>query len=139
MGLLKENKDELRYVTKNVFRYDRNNDGEVTYHELTNFCTEQHFGEMSIQRRHRKNMYSQGAKRIMSREEFGHTINDILDNIQMKASEELLDSWFKVIDLDQDGWISYEVYFQFLRYYFGGASIAALDTIHIVPKGKASE
>lgn len=55
----------------------------------------------------------------------------------MKASEELLDSWFKVIDLDQDGWISYEVYFQFLRYYFGGASIAALDTIHIQPKGKA--
>lgn len=51
----------------------------------------------------------------------------------------MLDCWFKVIDLDHDGWISYEVYFQFLRYYFGGASIAALDTIHVKPKGKASE
>lgn len=57
----------------------------------------------------------------------------------MSASEELIDSWFKVIDLDQDGWISYEVYFQFLKYYFGGASIAALETVHIVPKGKLSQ
>ncbi len=126
-------------MTQNVFRYDRNNDGEVSYHELTNFCTELHFGEMTIQRRHRKNLYSQGKKRIMSREEFGITINELLHSIQMGASEELIDGWFKVIDLDQDGWISYEVYFQFLKYYFGGASIAALETVHIVPKGKISQ
>jgi hypothetical protein len=53
-------------VVKNVFRYDRNGDGFVTYDELTNFCVEQHFGEMAIQRRHRKKLYSQGAKRIMN-------------------------------------------------------------------------
>lgn len=135
VGLLGEQENELRYVTQNVFRYDRNNDGEVTYHELTNFCTEQHFGEMAIQRRHRKGLYSQGSKRIMSQEEFGTTINAALAFIKMTASEELIGSWFKVIDLDADGWISYEVYFQFLKYYFGGASIAALDTINVRPKG----
>lgn len=54
----------------------------------------------------------------------------------MTASDDLLNSWFKVIDVDQDGWISYEVYFQFLKYYFGGGSIAALDTINIKPKSK---
>lgn len=78
---------------------------------------------------HRKGFYSKGKERIMSREEFGKTINLVLDFIQLKASEELLDSWFKIIDLDQDGWISYQVYFLFLKYYFGGASIAALDDI----------
>ena len=31
VGLLKESEQELSYVTKNVFRYDVNNDGEVTY------------------------------------------------------------------------------------------------------------
>lgn len=32
---------------------------------------------------------------------------------------------FSEIDLDHDGWISYEVYFFFLKQYFGGMSIAA--------------
>lgn len=36
--LLKENEYELAYVTRNVFRYDRDNDKNVTYDELTNFC-----------------------------------------------------------------------------------------------------
>lgn len=31
-------------MVKNVFRYDRDNDGKVTYDELTDFCVEQHFG-----------------------------------------------------------------------------------------------
>lgn len=139
VGLLKEKQEELLYVTKNVFRYDRNNDGEVTYHELTNFCTEQHFGEMAIQRRHRKGCYSQGAKRIMNKQEFWDTINEALAYVDLTATEDLIDSWLSVIDLDKDGWISYEVYFQFLKFYFGGASIAALDTIHIKPKGKEDD
>ena len=38
VGLLKENQYELAYVTRNVFRYDRDGDKNVTYTELTNFC-----------------------------------------------------------------------------------------------------
>jgi Ca2+-binding EF-hand superfamily protein len=94
---------------------------------------------MSIQRRHRLKLYKEGGKRIMSRAEFGVTINHTLEFIQMVASEELLDEWFAIIDLDHDGWISYEVYFQFLRYYFGGASIAALETINVLPQGKVGK
>lgn len=45
----------------------------------------------------------------------------------MVAPEDLLSLLFKEIDLDHDGWISYEVYFMFLKYYFGGLSTAALD------------
>lgn len=67
VGLLKEDKNELAYVTKNVFRYDRDNNGEVTYDELTDFCVEQHFGEMAIQRLHRKKFFSKGAERIMNK------------------------------------------------------------------------
>jgi hypothetical protein len=37
-GLLKEDRNELAYVTRNVFRYDKDNDNRVTYDELTNFC-----------------------------------------------------------------------------------------------------
>lgn len=68
VGLLKEDKNELAYVTKNVFRYDRDNNGEVTYDELTDFCVEQHFGELAIQRLHRKKFFSKGAERIMNKE-----------------------------------------------------------------------
>jgi Ca2+-binding EF-hand superfamily protein len=70
----------------------------------------------------------------MDRGEFGFTVNHALNFIQLKAPEDLLDSLFKVVDLDHDGWISYQVYFLFLKFYFGGASIAALETIHTKPK-----
>lgn len=68
VGLLKENENEVYYVIKNVFRYDVNNDGEVSYNELTNFSVEQHFGEMAIQRLHKKKFFSRGAERIMNKE-----------------------------------------------------------------------
>lgn len=66
--LLKENEYEMQYFVRNVFRYDRNNDKKVTYDELTDFCVEQHFGEMAIQRLHRKNTYSRGKDRVMNKE-----------------------------------------------------------------------
>lgn len=58
----------MQYFVRNVFRYDRDNDKNVTYDELTNFCVEQHFGEMAIQRLHRVGTYSRGKERIMSKE-----------------------------------------------------------------------
>lgn len=58
----------MQYFVRNVFRYDRNNDKLVTYDELTDFCVEQHFGEMAIQRLHRKNTYSRGKDRVMNKE-----------------------------------------------------------------------
>jgi hypothetical protein len=108
-----------------VFRYDRNNDGSVSYDELTNFCTEHHFGEMAIQRLHRKKHYSEGNKRRMNCSEFGITLTDVLGYIGLSAPAELISEWFSVIDVKKEGWISYEVYFMFLRYYFGSSSISA--------------
>ena len=64
--MLKEDETELKYVTKNVFRYDKDGDLNVTYIELTDFSVEQHFGEMAIQRLHKKKYYSKGADRIMN-------------------------------------------------------------------------
>jgi len=112
-------------VTRNVFRYDRDGDKNVTYDELTDFSVEQHFGEMAIQRLHRKKYYSRGAERIMNKEEFGKTLNYALKVIDIEASQAIIDTIFSEIDLDHDGWISYEVYFTFLKYYFGSLSVAA--------------
>lgn len=60
----------MDYVVKNVFRYDRDGDKSITYSELTNFSVEQHFGEMAIQRLHKKGYYTNGARKIMNLEEF---------------------------------------------------------------------
>lgn len=117
--LLKESEHELAYVTRNVFRYDRDGDKNVTYEELTNFCVEQHFGEMAIQRLHRKNSYSRGKERIMNESEFGFTINNALSFINLTATPEQIHLLFTEIDLEKSGWISYEIYFLFLKYYFG--------------------
>lgn len=61
----------------------------------------------------------------MNQEEFRVTLNYSLDFIQLSASSEEIRNLFDQIDLDHDGWISYEVYFFFLKYYFGSLSAAA--------------
>lgn len=61
----------------------------------------------------------------MNSTEFGATLNDVLGYISLNAPTELVNEWFSVIDIQKEGWISYEVYFLFLRYYFGGSSISA--------------
>ncbi len=124
VGLLKEDQNELAYVTRNVFRYDKDNNGEVTYDEMTNFCVEQHFGEMAIQRLHKKKFFVKGAERIMNKEEFGKTLNMALTYIKMECPQHFIDLLFSEIDLDKDGWITYVVYFLFLKYYFGSLSLA---------------
>ena len=80
---------------------------------------------MAIQRLHRKKYYSEGSKRRMNCSEFGATLNDVLGYIGLSAPAELINEWFSVIDVKKEGWISYEVYFMFLRNYFGSASISA--------------
>lgn len=57
---------EIHYMIRNVFRYDYNNDGVIDYDELVNFCMEQHFGEIAIQRLHKRKIYNKGAQRIMN-------------------------------------------------------------------------
>jgi len=58
----------------------------------------------------------------MSKVEFGKTLNIALEYVQLEAPQDVIDVLFSEIDLDKDGWISYEVYFLFLRYYFGSLS-----------------
>jgi len=111
-------------MVKNVFRYDRNLDNFVTYDELTDFCVEQHFGEMAIQRLHRKKgNYSRWDKREMNKQEFHKTLNFALEPISIQANQQIIDLLWSEIDLNKSGWITYSVYFLFLKYYFGSQNI----------------
>lgn len=74
---------------------------------------------MAIQRLHKIGTYSKGAQRIMNEAEFGTTLNNALGYIGLSASPEQISRLFAEIDLGHEGWISYEVYFLFLKYYFG--------------------
>jgi Ca2+-binding EF-hand superfamily protein len=122
--LLRENEHELYYMVKNVFRYDRNDDGKVTYDELTDFCVEQHFGEMAIQRLHRKKgNYSRWDKREMNKQEFQMTLSYALKPIDIQAPQSVIDLLWSEIDLNKSGWITYQVYFLFLKYYFGSQNV----------------
>ena len=58
----------------------------------------------------------------MNKEEFGKTLNDALSYINMEAPQNIIDLLFSEIDLGKEGWITYVVYFLFLRYYFGSCS-----------------
>ena len=122
---MKEDKNEVRYVIANVFRYDKNNDKIVTYDELSNFFLEIHCGEIAIQRLHRQNSYKQGAQRVMDLPEFIVTMNYALSFMNITPTESEPTTVFKDIDRNQDGLITYQEYFEFLRYYFGSESYAA--------------
>lgn len=122
---MKEDRNEVKYVIANVFRYDKNNDKIVTYDELSNFFLEIHCGEIAIQRLHRKSSYKRGAERVMDLQEFIVTMNYALSFISITPTEGELTSVFNDIDRNHDGLISYQEYFEFLRYYFGSESWAA--------------
>ena len=47
------------------------------------------------------------------------TLNNALSYVGMKATEQEIKTLFREIDLEKRGWISYEIYFFFLKYYFG--------------------
>lgn len=61
----------------------------------------------------------------MNFEEFTQTLSYCLSFIQVEATSQQLKTLFSEIDLDHDGWITYEVYFFFLKYYFGSLSAAS--------------
>lgn len=80
----------MEYFVKNVFRYDKNNDGVIEYDELVNFCMEQHLGEVALQRLHRQKTYAKGSQRLMSEKEFIVTINFALSFIEFFPNEKEL-------------------------------------------------
>lgn len=84
-----------------------------------------HCGEIAIQRLHKRNSYKLGAQRVMSLSEFITTLNYALSFISIVPTEEQLTWLFNDIDRNRDGVISYQEYFEFLRYYFGSQSEAA--------------
>ncbi len=53
------------------------------------------------------------------------TIKYALSYIDFVPPEEEVNLCFQTVDADQDGWISYEDYFRFLKEYFGSKSMAA--------------
>jgi hypothetical protein len=87
---------------------------------------------MSIQRLHRKKgNYTRWDKREMNKNEFSRTLNNALQSISIQAPQQILDLLWKEIDLDNDGWISYEVYFLFLKYYFGSQNIVFKKNVEV--------
>ena len=55
----------------------------------------------------------------MNEDEFGFTLNSALAYISLEATKEEIRLIFSEIDEEKTGWITYETYFMFLKYYFG--------------------
>jgi len=64
--LMKSDEFDIFYVLANVFRYDVNNDGLVTYDEMADFFLEMHNGELALQRLHRVHSFVRGSERLMN-------------------------------------------------------------------------
>ena len=77
---------ELRYVTSNMFRYDKDNDGLINCLELINFFLEVSWGEIAIQRLHRKGYYKNGSARMIEEKEFFNTMQYILSFIKLTSN-----------------------------------------------------
>ena len=68
---------------------------------------EQHFGEIAIQRLHRKKLYHRGHLRIMDLPEFTQTVKYALSFIEFAPQEPDIRIAFEVVDSDKDVFISY--------------------------------
>jgi Ca2+-binding EF-hand superfamily protein len=118
-GLLNCTVGEINDVTRNVFLYDINNDGKVTIDEFTNYCVEQHFGWLILQRWHREKRFCRWAYHQLSEQDFISIMTEWTDKIGLKAKYSDLRRLFNEIDLDDDGLITYNIYSTFLEEYFG--------------------
>lgn len=117
VGLLKENALEIKYVTKNYFRYSERTK-EVTFEMFTEFFLGLHCGEMAVQRFHGSGRFSRSRELLMNRDEFIMSFQGALDYIEFLAPTAELKHLFREIDADRDGWISYKEYFEFLKHFF---------------------
>jgi len=61
----------------------------------------------------------------MNLEEFIKTMEYSLNTIEVHGDNDVYRQLFGEVDMDQDGYISYEDYFIFLKEYFGSKSIAS--------------
>jgi hypothetical protein len=114
LGITGEKGESLRCATPGIF-------GEreaVTVNELTSFLVELLFGELALMRLQSMGFYREGGRRVMDRAEFRITVEYFLSFIVMQAASASLDALFDEIDLDRDGWITYEDYYRFIGLYF---------------------
>jgi Ca2+-binding EF-hand superfamily protein len=58
----------------------------------------------------------------MNLQEFIQTLEYSLNTIEVSGSQEIYEVLFREVDLDDDGFISYEDFFIFLKEYFGSLS-----------------
>jgi Ca2+-binding EF-hand superfamily protein len=125
---MKSDEFDIFYVLANVFRYDRNEDGFVTYDEMADFFLEMHNGELSLMRLHRIKSYERGNERLLNLKEFIYTLENSLAYIDIVPTKQELTTLFSEIDLAKNGWISYQTYFEFLALYFGSRSEVSVET-----------
>lgn len=59
------------------------------------------------------------------------TLNHALQPINIVAPVPILDLLFSEIDLDKTGWITYGVYFLFLKYYFGSQNTVFVNNVEV--------
>lgn len=59
------------------------------------------------------------------------TINHALNPINIQAPQNVIDLLFREIDLDNSGWITYPVYFLFLKYYFGSQNVVFKKNVNL--------
>ena len=100
-------------------RYDLNHDGEVTYEELVSFIVQDYFGIVTIQRFHKENRFSLGCDRKMNQEEFNLVLNDCLGRIGLHPGHSALFDLWSAINPCGTRYISYQLFFVFLDFYFG--------------------
>lgn len=65
----------------------------------------------------------------MNKQEFANTLGYALRPIDIQAPNSIIDLLFSEIDLNKSGWITYQVYFLFLKYYFGSQNMVNTHTV----------
>jgi hypothetical protein len=59
------------------------------------------------------------------------TLSHALSPIDIQAPQSIIDLLWSEIDLNKAGWITYQVYFLFLKYYFGSLNMSARQVVQV--------
>jgi Ca2+-binding EF-hand superfamily protein len=113
------NQDEISYVLRRFFNFATRKDKSLTFDELVKILLEVYLVEIILKRRYKDLQSDQWKTRRISLQEFIELVLYACFFLKVKPTKEDLTEIFKILDTDNDGYLTFAQYIDFIRKYLG--------------------
>lgn len=113
------NETEISYVLLKFFNFANRNNKSLSFDELVKILLEIYFVEILLKRKYKDLQADQWKTRKISLREFIELVLYACFFLRVKPTEADLTEIFRFLDTDNDGYITFAEYVNFIRKYLG--------------------